>query len=106
MTTSRICDEQGEGFSIVALQCSLIEFLASTLEGKSYKYCPSKAVKCDVHEYCNSKALYIRFLRSEHPFSQYFNEATARDFYENVRCPLLHEARTKGRWRILAGCKL
>jgi len=35
----------GEGFSIVALQCSLIEFLESTVEGKSYKHLSSK--KCD-----------------------------------------------------------
>lgn len=29
---------QGEGFSIVAIQCALIEFLESTLQGRSYRY--------------------------------------------------------------------
>ena len=33
-------DRAGEGFSITALHCTLIEFLASTLEGKSYKHRP------------------------------------------------------------------
>jgi len=29
---------QGEGFSIVAIQCTLIEFLESTVQGLSYRY--------------------------------------------------------------------
>lgn len=29
---------QGEGFSIVAIQCTLIEFLESTIRGLSYRY--------------------------------------------------------------------
>lgn len=32
----------GEGFSIVTIQCSLIEFFASTIEGKGYKQDPSE----------------------------------------------------------------
>jgi hypothetical protein len=30
-------DKNGEGFSIVVIQCSLIEFLASTIEGKTFR---------------------------------------------------------------------
>lgn len=35
------------------------------------------------------------------PFKDHFTtENIARDFYEGVRCGLLHEARTKGGWTI------
>jgi hypothetical protein len=29
---------QGEGFSIAAIQCSIVEFLESTVQGKSYRF--------------------------------------------------------------------
>src|SRR5580692_5039394 len=29
---------QGEGFSIAAIQCSIVEFLESTIQGKSYRF--------------------------------------------------------------------
>ncbi len=98
-------DLAGEGFSITALHCTLIEFLASTLEGKSYKHCPpDAATKCGEHEYCDSSKLFINFLRSAIPFKDHFNSNTGADnFYKNVRCALLHEARTKGGWIIRAG---
>ncbi len=96
--------KEGEGFSIVALHCTLIEFLASTLEGKNYKHRPPDATtKCGEHEYSNSSKLFINFLSSEIPFKKYFSKTQACKFYENVRCPLLHEARTKDRWKIRAG---
>jgi hypothetical protein len=31
---------RGEGFSIAAVQCSIIEFLESTVQGKSYRFRP------------------------------------------------------------------
>ena len=94
----------GEGFSIVALHCTLIEFLASTLEGKSYKHCPpGSGTKCGEHEYSNSSKLFTNFLSSAIPFKKYFSKTQACKFYENVRCPLLHEARTKDGWKIRAG---
>jgi len=105
----------GVGFSIVALQCSLIEFLASTLKGKSYKH--SRLKECDnfgrlinsetklgENQYSSSISLFTDFLRSEIPFKTHFvSGRIANDFYDNVRCSLFHEARTKGGWRILAG---
>ena len=98
-------DNVGEGFSIVTLQCSLIEFLASTLEGKSYKYIHPDAVdeKCGEHEYSTPTRMFTSFLRSAVPFKNYFKSDSASDFYKYVRSPLLHEARTKGGWKILAG---
>ncbi len=97
-------DRVGEGLSITALQCTLIEFLASTLEGKSYKHCrPGTKTKCGEYEYSDSSKMFINFLCSATPFRNYFNSKRRADnFYKNVRCALLHEARTKDGWRILA----
>lgn len=94
---------QGEGFSIVAIQCTLIEFLASTIEGKNYRQRPRKSEPAlGVYEYSNSGDMFVRFLSEQSPFKQFFTRDTAEDFYENVRCPLLHEARTKNGWSIWA----
>jgi hypothetical protein len=54
------------------------------------------------HEYSNSSDLFVRFLSTRTPFSKDFDAQLAREFYENVRCGLLHEARTKGGWTIWA----
>ena len=90
----------GEGFSIVAIQCSLIEFLQSTVEGKNYKYKNPQ----EPYEYNESRAMFKRFLTEQKPFASTFAEDDfADDFYTNVRCPVLHEARTTGGWRIHAG---
>src|SRR5690348_1224997 len=50
---------QGEGFSIVAIQCSLIEFLESSLQGKSYRYRPKGAPPLGPHEYSNSSGIFV-----------------------------------------------
>lgn len=98
---------EGVGFSIVALHCTLIEFLASTLEGKNYKHRPRGADAnwiCGDYEYSGSCKVFSHFLAEQIPFKDHFNSIRAAvKFYENVRCPLLHEARTKDGWRILAG---
>jgi hypothetical protein len=93
---------QGEGFSIVAIQCSLIEFLESTLQGISYRYRRRNAPPLGQHEYSDSGDLFIQFLTNRQPFARDFARDTARDFYESVRCGLLHEARTKNGWIIWA----
>jgi len=93
---------QGEGFSIVAIQCSLIEFLQSTVQGLSYKYL-EKGGRLGAFEYSSSSGVFKTFLTSHQPFAgQFISPDIARDFYVNVRCALLHEARTKGGWRIHA----
>ena len=100
-------ENKGEGFAIVALQCSLIEFLASTRTGKNFKLCKNREKDCGDYEYCKSKEVFIEFLEDKHLFSTLFSDddgTKAKDFYENVRCPLLHEARTKGNWKIIANC--
>jgi hypothetical protein len=94
---------QGEGFSIVAIQCTLIEFLASTIEGKNYRQRPKKGEPpLSDHEYSNSSDMFVRFLSGQNPFKKFFDQDTAEEFYVNVRCPLLHEARTKNGWSIWA----
>lgn len=91
----------GEGFSIMTILCSLIEFLESTYQGKSYKFL-RKGEELGEHEYSSSKLVFISFLTSKPPFSEQFDDDLAREFYENIRCGLLHEATTKNDWRIWA----
>lgn len=94
-------DKNGEGFAIVAIQCSLIEFLASTVEGKMYRYRRNSDPPLGEFEYSDSSKMFRRFLTTQLPFKGMFpGDAAAHDFYTNVRCGLLHEARTKGMWRI------
>lgn len=93
--------DAGEGFAIVALHCSLIEFLAATLKGETYKYQRNGKPPLDQFEYSNSSDIFVEFLESNEPFKSMFSKAgTARGFYSSVRCGLLHEARTKGHWKI------
>jgi len=92
---------QGEGFSIVAIHCSLIEFLESTVQGKTYRYVQRDS-DLGPYEYRRSGEIFEAFLSTREPFKHVFDLPLARDFYENVRCPVLHEARTKGGWRIWA----
>lgn len=92
---------QGEGFAIVAIQCSIIEFLESTEQGTNYRYVrPGEAL--GDYEYKASQDIFVAFLMDKAPFSATFNKASAQDFYIGVRCGLLHEARTKNGWRIWA----
>lgn len=98
---------KGEGFAIVAIQCSLIEFLGATLEGKTYRNMRNcngdRNPNLNEHEYCDSKGMFVRFLANRPPFNETFvSEELARSFYSDVRCGLLHEARTKGYWLIRA----
>ena len=95
------CNCQGEGFSITAIQCSLIEFLESARQGLRYRYL-RKGEKLGSNEYSSSKTIFVSFLCNREPFSNYFDEASAVDFYAGVRCGLLHEAQTKFGWKIRA----
>lgn len=93
---------KGEGFTIVSIQCALIEFLAALKVGKTYRYL-KKGQKLQKFEYASSNKLFCDFLTTEEPFKKWFNSnKEAREFYTNVRCGLLHEARTKNDWRIWA----
>lgn len=90
---------QGEGFSIVSIQCTLIEFLESIFRGLKYRYLRGSEV-LGQHEYSRSSELFADFLCKRSPFHEQFSQALAEDFYKNVRFGLLHEAQTKQGWRI------
>lgn len=87
---------EGEGFTIASIQCALIEFLAATREGKNYRHGKPQGP----HEYNGSRKIFVDFLFQTAPFDKLFSESDAGDFYSNVRCALLHEARTKDGWII------
>lgn len=93
---------QGEGFTIVSIQCALIEFLAALKVGKNYRFL-KRGEKIGQYEYTSSNALFCEFLVREEPFRECFSDiSVSREFYQDVRCGLLHEARTKNGWRIWA----
>lgn len=93
---------RGEGFSIATIQCALIEFLETTVQGISYRYRSKGSPPLGEHEYSKSANVFVSFLASRPPFAAAFTKPVALDFYQGVRCGLLHEARTKNGWRILA----
>jgi hypothetical protein len=92
---------QGEGFSIVAIQCTLIEFLESTVQGIQYRYL-RRGERLGEFEYSSSRDIFVNFLCCREPFMRQFEESLAQNFYEGIRCGLLHEARTKNGWKIWA----
>jgi hypothetical protein len=99
----------GEGFAVMTLICSLIEFLQSIYEGKTYDY---KLINSDDSKfrYGKSREKFKAFLEQHQPFNTVFTKAVsepngyiktyADDFYSNVRCGLLHEAATNNGWTI------
>ncbi|TYC64486.1 hypothetical protein FMN50_00475 [Rhodobacterales bacterium] len=93
---------RGEGFSIVAIQCTLIEFLAALTKGCNYRYLKRGDPPLGPHEYSRSRDLFVDFLSTNPPFSGVFTGALAEDFYGNIRCGLLHEAATKNGWKVWA----
>ncbi|HEY5326508.1 MAG TPA: hypothetical protein VIJ27_05875 [Mucilaginibacter sp.] len=105
---------KGEGFTIVTIQCALIEAFASMRKGLIFEHDAPKGSPKFI--YNNSKKLFVEFLSSEQIFKGHFwttdptiqgkkNANTpynAESFYQDVRCGLMHEARTKGNWIISA----
>ncbi len=95
---------KGEGFSVVALQCILLEFFEAFCRGITYK---NKNPDPNKYEYSNSyDDIFSKFLNSHPPFSKFFcshgtnpNNACEKistyTFYNKFRCGLLHEAATK-----------
>lgn len=106
-------DLQGEGFTILTIQCALIEMFASFKFGKIFNHYKKRTGNPNF-EYKKSTDCFIPFLHSESIFQDHFfsiNTAgqpvldqpfTAMEFYDKVRCGLMHEARTKGEWIVNA----
>ena len=93
----KIGKAEGEGFSMMAILCTLVEFLESTVQGRNYAFGEEETDLA----YTKSDLIFISFLENRPPFSGKFNDGLAKDFYIKIRCGLLHEAKTKGGWRIL-----
>ncbi len=95
--------DKGEGFTILTIECALIEFLATLEDGRIFKRNKSST---DSHcYYRKSAAIYHRFLQNTYIFNPYFSHAnnskppfSVYDFYLNVRCALIHEAQTRNNW--------
>lgn len=71
------------GFIAMTTNCLLIETLLQFKEGKD---------KID-----NNAKQYKEFLLNNIPFSSKFDEITAKRFYKDIRCGLLHSAQTKNK---------
>lgn len=92
---------QGEGFSILAIQCTLVEFLESTVRGIKYRHL-RHGQTLEPYEYSSSREVFVDFLTNRQPFTKEFDDQLAREFYAAIRCGLVHEARTKDGWRVWA----
>jgi len=100
---------KGEGFSVVALQCILIEFFEAFYEGRTF-ILKRGTLNADESrtKYNRSDEMFKNFLTEHEPFSAFFcthdknngdlscNLISYYTFYNNFRCGLLHEAATKG----------
>jgi hypothetical protein len=87
-----IGENNGEGFSIALISVVLLECLSAFEEGKIYR---NNKKSLPPHEYTDSNRLLKSFLTNSSVFSVHFpSNRTAKNFYENIRCGLVHEART------------
>src|SRR5690554_2050192 len=109
-------NNNGEGFAVVNLQCSLIETIESFINGWVYKckYDNKKKKKKKYNWYHRENKMkspyskcYLRnidifqsFFDTREPFKSY--KIKGDDFYNDVRCGLLHETKTKNDWKIKA----
>jgi len=101
--------QKGEGFTIVTTQCALIESLASFRTGQVFNHKKNK--NSPSFEYNASQAMFVDFLQTDEIFENNFwiivngrkkknFPFDANKFYSDVRCGLMHEARTKNEWYI------
>jgi hypothetical protein len=102
---------KGEGFTILTIQCALIEMFAAFKYGKIHKF--NKNGTDPNYTYKRADECFIPFLHSEQIFENHFYKFengnklddqpfSATEFYNKVRCGLMHEARTKGDWVVNA----
>jgi hypothetical protein len=98
-------NDKGDGFTILTVECSLIEFLATLEGGLLFKR--DKLSTDPQYFYKHSARIYQRFLRTAIPFDGVFFAGqsssilfSTNDFYKNVRCALIHEAQTKEYWEV------
>lgn len=96
---------EGEGFTMVSLQCSLIETFECFINGWLFYLEERRLVWKDKNKVIakyknkdvNSGQVFISFFDK---FENEFNDLKGKDFYSSVRCGLLHETQTKNNWVI------
>ena len=86
----------GEGFAVVNLQCSLIETIESFINGWKYEH--PHFIKMDGNSFRGNKNVFMSFFKNHNAFK--LMESKSCDFYLNVRCACLHETQTKNGWTI------
>lgn len=116
---------KGEGIAMVTLLCSLIETIECFIKGWVYSYNTSfdelftgavylirdtdsiashlvySGISGKRFEKVSNKFIFQSFFENRKPFKSL--EINGADFYENVRCALLHETQTKNNWKIKKG---
>ena len=98
-----IGDDLGEGFAVVNLQCSLIETIESFINGWKYNYKPKGWYKTNGQKDTlmnSNQDIFKSFFDKRKPFIDYEKKIYGEEFYQNVRCGLLHETQTKNNWKI------
>lgn len=102
---------KGEWFSIVAIECLLIETFSAFRYWMCFDQEKAKCTTCNTNTYYYSwsKEIFVKFLKDKEIsiFEKNFWTSDwdqpiwdARKFYSEVRCWLLHEAQTKWKWTI------
>ena len=86
----------------MALFCTLVEYLESCERGDNFRFVGNTKTTLQPHEYNERQAAahFKDFLRTRTPFSTLVPAGLVDSFYRDVRCGLLHEARTKSAWTI------
>jgi hypothetical protein len=84
---------EGEGFSIALISIVMLEFIAAFEHGKIYK---TSNEELSPNEYYSGRKILILFIKESKVFKSHFSSNTEiNNFYANIRCGLVHEARTK-----------
>ena len=79
-------------FSIITIQCLLIDTLVK------FRYGPTKSKRGTLSYNYENKNQFTEFLKNEFP--QDFNNKTAPEFYEDIRCGIVHFGTTKKNSRL------
>lgn len=94
--------ELGEGFSIVAIHRTLVEFLESTLQGIKYRFV-QKDNQLGPFEYRKSGPVFVDFLSKRHPFANAFDGRLLRistSMYV-AGCYMKHAQRMAGSYALM-----
>ncbi len=86
----RAAKDRRFGFTILAIDCIVIETLQAFIDGKP----------------TGTNNMFVKFLTGRPSFSKHFNEKLARRFCDNFRNSLLHEAGTRYGGLIWSVCDL